>query len=88
MNTYSVAVTGNQKGKAKPPSQSGTAKPIHVTITVEGWDEDDAKAKAVAYLDNIYGTHEWRVDTISVTTQRAPRGARKPVTLHLRRKKR
>jgi hypothetical protein len=83
MNTYSVAVTGNQKNTAKPK-----AKPIHVTITVEGWDEDDAKAKAVAYLDNIYGTHEWRVDTISVTTQRAPRGARKPVTLHLRRKKR
>jgi hypothetical protein len=75
MNSYRVAATG--ENRAKP-----TDKAFHVEVTVEGYDDMDAKQKAIIYLNRIYDSCIWRADSVNqlVAKRKPTRRKPKPIT--------
>jgi hypothetical protein len=71
MKSYRVNTIG--ENPAKPYDKS-----YHVDVTVEAWDDAEAKQKAIAYLNRIYDHCLWRVDGVVEVTG-APKRPKPPV---------
>ena len=71
MNSYRVAATGEDR-------HNPMAKLYHVDITVNGYDDFDAKQNAIIYLDRVYGSRLWRVDAVNQLTVPRKPTRRKP----------
>jgi hypothetical protein len=71
MKSYRVNATG--ENRAKPDDKS-----FHVDVTVEAWDDMEAKQKAVAYLNRIYDSCLWQVDSAVEVTGPAPKRPKPP----------
>jgi hypothetical protein len=67
-------------------SEGKNLEAIRVEITVEGYDEADAKDKAVAYLRRVYIQRDWQAIGIAEVTGPQKRGARRPL-VHLKRRR-
>lgn len=78
MNSYRVAATG------EPRDGRPDGRLYHVDITVEAFDDQEAKQKAMAYLDRVYGIYQWRADAVhQLATYRKPT-RRKPKLINYR----